>query len=401
MDLCTPLVSVAVVVERNNSHLEEAIATICEQEYAKLEILLVCVGDNKALQQRVKDIAETSEKITLLEPALNVACAHNVAVQASKGEFIHFCTGQELLYPDFYTTAIEQMLTMRAEIIAFGWDAHQEVGVCRNAFSGTGNHQALFELITMPANVSSGYSGYGSALWNKIFRRDLIITEESQILFSAYGYGLTNLFWLLKVAFICRKAVFDSASLMRRSGGEAEPGLFSTMALTEFFEEENDVLQMMTGVEGFAYEEVRRICYDYEIGLLASNQAKDLPQMSERITEHLVEYYGMVLKEYDVVDCMIQTTRSKKDRVWLKTKVSRLEDKIQKQEKDIAWLQNKTSRLESKVKELEKDRIWLKNKNASLETKAENLDAALNEFRSSRPARAGLKISRIFTGKRR
>ena len=419
----TPLVSVVVVVDRNNSRLEEAIATICEQEYAKLEILLVCVGDNKALQQRVKDIAATSEKITLLDPALNVACAHNVAVQMSKGEYIHFCTGQELLYPDFYTAAINQLLEKRAEIIAFGWDDHRKVGVCRSAFNGTGNHQALFELITVPANVSSGYSGYGPALWNKIFRRDLIITEESQVLFNPYGYGLTNLFWLLKVAFTCHKAVFDSASLMRRFGGEAEPKLLSTMALTEFFEEENDVLQMMTGVEGVAYEEVRRLCFDYEIGLLASGQAKELPQMSDRVMEHIVEYYGVVLSEQDVANCLIRTKKDAKDHVFLKTKISGLEkdrtflknksarlekdreflrNKSARFEKDREFLRNKSERLEKdkkflaiKMANLEKDRTWLKKKVSNLEGKQKELEKELNEYKNSKVIRMAMKVHRL------
>ncbi len=377
----TPLVSVAVVVERNNSHLEEAIATICEQEYAKLEILLVCASENEALQGRLKEIATTDKRICLLDTVIDAAGGYNCILQCAKGEFIHFCNGQELLYPDFYSGLIQQMLEQRADAIAFGWDDYKNVGVCRNAFCGTGNRRALLELITVPTNRTSGYSGYGSALWNKIFRRDIIMNEESQILFSSYGYGLTNLFWMLQITFACNKVVFDSASMLRRFGGDAEAKLQPTMALTEFFEEESNVLNMMAGLEECAYEEVRRICYDYEIGLLASNQAKDLPQMSERITEHLVEYYGMVLNEYDVVDCMIRTTRSKKDHIFLKKKISGLE-------KDRTFLKNKSANLE-------KDRTWFKKKVANLEGKNKELQKELNEYKNSRILRLAMKIHRL------
>jgi alpha-1,3-rhamnosyltransferase len=100
-----PLVSVAVPTYNHAPFLLACLASIYDQTYPRLELVIVDDGstdDTPALvEQFVADHAERFEHLTILRQ-LNqgVSAASNRAISACHGEWVHLLGSDDLLYPD-------------------------------------------------------------------------------------------------------------------------------------------------------------------------------------------------------------------------------------------------------------------------------------------------------------
>jgi len=102
-----PLVSVIVPVLNGDRFLDQALQSIFNQSYRNFEIILVdgnSTDDTKAIAisyPEINYICQTNQ---------GIANAHNIGIEAAKGEFIAFLSHDDLWTTDKLTTQINNLL---------------------------------------------------------------------------------------------------------------------------------------------------------------------------------------------------------------------------------------------------------------------------------------------------
>lgn len=93
-----PLVSVIMPAYNAELYIEESVASILNQSYRNLELIIVndCSNDNTL--QILEKFSSNDERIIVLNNDTNLGCAQsrNKALQITKGEYIAFCDSDDV-----------------------------------------------------------------------------------------------------------------------------------------------------------------------------------------------------------------------------------------------------------------------------------------------------------------
>lgn len=93
----SPLVSVVIPVYNGVRHLGQALQSVLEQTYDRMEILVVDDGSDDGSGALANEFAAVR---VLTNPHLGVSHARNSGVEASSGDFIAFLDADDTWYPD-------------------------------------------------------------------------------------------------------------------------------------------------------------------------------------------------------------------------------------------------------------------------------------------------------------
>jgi len=403
-----PKVSVILPVARRNGRLIECVESICRQDYERLEILLLRTSDDPVTKETCDQAAQTDPRIRYMSLEGDVNIARNLGLENATGRYIQFCSGSEMLGEGFYTTLIGQMEERGANVACFGYRNAKGSIRCRNAFNGTGNLFGLMDLALTDEGSSSEYTGYGVTLENKLFRRDAIFSDETPVSFETCQYDMTDAFWLMTVAYNCKTALFTSKTMFHSYAPEPAVRANASMALQTFFDKQADVLANVEGTKGFIYEKLLRLCFEYELELMVSARNLVLPELNQQLQEHLLLFHQIPWTDGEKLDIFYQNTQAKKDRHFLKSRISGLEQTVgelsdkekdllaqcDRAKKDRHFLKNKISGLEQTIVELSgkekdllaqcdragKDRQFLKNKISGMEKQISDLESKKDEY---------------------
>ena len=323
-----PLVSAIVPIETATKFLSGTLSTLCAQQYPNLEILLICGSEDTQLQEFVACAAKDLPMVRLLPPEVDLVSAMNAALQASQGDYIHFCTGRERVSPNLYSTMVGEMLRTHANIGCFAWKDVSKAPRCSGAFNGTGNAQAFLELMLTSSDAPGDYSGYGAHLWNKIFRRDAVFVDDTPIEFEHCGYGLTDLIWLSQVSVNCGKAFFTSKIKLARLVPEAEQAIGKDFSPKALFAQEVRALKTIEALYPYAYAAMCRNFYDYEVKLISVLKANNFPRLAQLVAEHASTFFDIHFTNDEILemhlriqDLEMQVSSLQKERTFLKNKL--------------------------------------------------------------------------------
>ena len=425
-DETQPLVSVIIHMPRRSASLRACARMIIAQDYQNLEILLVCTTPDPVSQEFAEEIAASDERVRLFMSCGDANSARNEAIAAAKGTYFHFCSGYEMLPKTFYSTLVAAAEEAAASVSCFGSSYGKTIMHSYNAFSGTGTSIGLIDLILTGSGPEDRYSGYGYALNNKLFHRDAVFIEGEPILFGTHQYGLTDLFWLVKVGINSRRALFNAKPMFKVGKAPTLPQAHHNMVLRSFFEYEDDALQAVGNLNSGLYTKLQRACYDYEIALLVSADSQGLAHLCQPLREHILNYHEVPVSKEEIVDICCQSERVKRDRVFLKDKVrqmtadveplttenERLRGELTTRTEDIRWLQERKGRLEEERRSLRgeakqlrglldaraEDIRWLQERKSGLEEERERLRgqlaARLEDIRWFQERKSGLEEDR-------
>lgn len=178
-----PRISVILPVYNGEKHLKSCIDSLLKQTLQEIEILAVDNGSSDSSGAILGEYAEMDSRIRVLTlyPNQGPSGARNVALDAATGEYIAFCDCDDMVPESAYENAYKSLSKEQADVLVGNYI---EVTA--------GGKEFLHNVCETEKEDYNCYLKNG-ALWNKVFRRELI--ENGNLRFSlSFRYGEDTLF---------------------------------------------------------------------------------------------------------------------------------------------------------------------------------------------------------------
>lgn len=124
-DHSQPLVSACVVYRQNEHHLRQAVASLREQTYPNMEIV-IAGGERRWLVkdtlERVRQEFDDLPVTIAIEQNMHAAAAGNLAVRAARGDFLLFLDESNVARPELTERLVSVALATDADIVTTAMD---------------------------------------------------------------------------------------------------------------------------------------------------------------------------------------------------------------------------------------------------------------------------------------
>ena len=208
----TPLISVIVPAYNAAEGLARCLDSLLSQTWPALEVLLVDDGSTDATADIARDYARRDSRVSVLsQPNGGVSSARNAGLAACRGELIAFADADDWVKPEWLACMADTLLRQQADMAVCGYIEQLPVKDAAPLIRGTvamaacGPREAAYQLLRR--------DGWFTALWNKLIRRDRLMTEDGPLRFDetlAVGEDET---WLLRLLPRLERVVFCPRAL--------------------------------------------------------------------------------------------------------------------------------------------------------------------------------------------
>lgn len=183
----TPKVSIIVPVYNSSRHVGACVASILEQDYENIEVLLVDDGSTDGSGEICDRFAEADERVVVIHRENGgISAAQNSGLEAATGELVTFCDNDDLMSVRMISRLVDILVATDADMSCCRWynvgasvagsvresNARQPLGqyIC---FDRPGVHyQGVFSLLLRKITRSELYY-FSEANWGKLYRRTL------------------------------------------------------------------------------------------------------------------------------------------------------------------------------------------------------------------------------------
>lgn len=192
-----PLLSVIVPVYNCEKYLSRTLNSLLKQTYKNIEIILVNDGSKGNFNETVAPYQQSNTKIIIVnhEQNLGLFRARISGVQASNGQYITFCDGDDEVSLDYYRKLINKAIETSSDMVIGDWAYKYENGnieYCNldpilndNILL---NNEEVLDYFMEQEGLSFSYY----VVWNKIYSKNLWDKcEENLLKFSLKNKKLT------------------------------------------------------------------------------------------------------------------------------------------------------------------------------------------------------------------
>ena len=179
-----PLISVIVPVYISEKFIEQCIDSITNQTLKDIEILIINDGSKDNTLNIIESIAKSDSRIKILnQKNSGVSAARNNGISKSRGKYITFVDADDYIDKTMYEKMYKKAEEFNSDIV-----------ICNVNDVLNGNKKVSLNLnegiidirkLTESEFLSNEYFKLGTAVWHKIFKRNLI--KENKIKFTNYS----------------------------------------------------------------------------------------------------------------------------------------------------------------------------------------------------------------------
>lgn len=182
-----PKVSVIVAVYKAEAFLEQCINSVLHQTFSAFELILVNDGSPDKCPEICDEFARRHSNVKVIhQKNAGQTAARKAGLQQAKGDYVLLADSDDWLEPTMLEAMFENATTTKADIVTcnmyFHTNGHRQE-VNQPIPKGTFNRQELQEKI-YPIMLYSGrffYFGVAAAMWNKLFKRSLLLPNIMHI----------------------------------------------------------------------------------------------------------------------------------------------------------------------------------------------------------------------------
>jgi len=167
--VATPLVSVIVPAYNAEKFIEKTLSSVLAQTYKNIEVLVVDDGSQDRTAEIIQSFAQIDRRVTLLQQQnAGVAAARNLAIQASRGEYIAPIDADDLWYPQNLEKQVSCMLQAEPSVgLVYSWS----VDIDEDELATGGFHASTIQGNVYTTLICHNFLGNASA---SLIRRDCL-----------------------------------------------------------------------------------------------------------------------------------------------------------------------------------------------------------------------------------
>ncbi len=175
------LISVVMPVYNAQKTLEYSASSVLSQSYDRIELILVDDGSKDDSLQLCRRIAEKDDRVKVLsQPNSGPASARNAGLNAIRGEYVVFADSDDHFSPGAFQAMLDAIGKNDLVIAHYYFD----LGKVSSPRGLLGGCRSLTENEFLMALMQRPGAFYYSALWNKLYRADLI--RNQRLLFDPF-----------------------------------------------------------------------------------------------------------------------------------------------------------------------------------------------------------------------
>lgn len=183
MSIIKPLVSIVVPVYNSEQYIEENIRSILNQSIKNIEIIVINDGSTDESRQVLERLVKFDSRIKLINQRnTGVSEARNRGIKLATGEYIGFVDSDDHIDKDMYKKMYEKAIESDSDIVVCNVN-----DVINNKKTiSLQLKEGLIDVnnLTIDRFLKEEYPKLGTAVWHKIFRRELI--KDNKIEFINY-----------------------------------------------------------------------------------------------------------------------------------------------------------------------------------------------------------------------
>ena len=179
----TPLISVIVPIYKIDRYLGVCIESILNQTYTNLEVVLVDDGSPDRCPEICDLYAKKDARIKVIHK-LNggLVSARKAGILSATGKYIGYVDGDDWIGPGFYYSLYASIQESEADVAIAGFSRDlfsKRKNILNGVMSGVYSGDALEELKSKMISNGDFFSyGITTYLWNKLFRREVLLPHQ-------------------------------------------------------------------------------------------------------------------------------------------------------------------------------------------------------------------------------
>lgn len=164
------LVSIIVPIHNMENYVSRCVLSLEEQTYSNIEIILIENGSNDKSLEICNKLKDTYDNIIVVHSSITgVSAARNLGVSLANGEYIAFCDCDDYVSKHWIFNLVQKSI------------GNNNLACCFFCRDGKFNDLSIKNIeITNKFECVMNDNNIGGYVWNKLFRRDIIIKNSIQ-----------------------------------------------------------------------------------------------------------------------------------------------------------------------------------------------------------------------------
>ena len=275
-------VSIIIPVYNIARYIDSCVKSIIRQSYENFELILIDDGSTDGSGEVCDQWAEKDSRIQCIhQPNAGVSIARNIGLEHCTGQYIMFVDGDDEIAPDMCEKLLKALTETDADVSYCGFynifSDKQEKNL--PPYKMMNNVESLNALLT---DIS-----FFSSVWNKMFRRNTIFSDEKFVKFSVDVAVSEDALWLTEVLNGVKKVVSvpDALYYWKRREDSATFG-GKSVQLTPRYLTTLDARKKM--IELTDDSEIKRLMTKRYLGLCRDIAVEALRQGNKKIKENVL-----------------------------------------------------------------------------------------------------------------
>ena len=170
-------ISVIIPIYNGEKDLIRCVKSILNQTYKEIEIILINDGSTDSTSEICIELKKSDKRIKYLSTEnKGVSHARNKGLLMATGEYITFVDSDDYLEPNMYEEMMNNILESNTDIGICEYDEGKETGASDSSIEIFDRKEAIENLFN-----NDSYRGF---LWNKIYKKEILMKDGNFILFD-------------------------------------------------------------------------------------------------------------------------------------------------------------------------------------------------------------------------
>lgn len=205
-----PLISVVIPIHNTEKYLTKCLDSVINQSHSNLEIICVNDGSTDKSGDILNEYAKKDNRIIAIHQGKRgVSAARNNALRNSSGEYIGFVDSDDYIDSRMYEKLLREMRA-DVDIVSCNYymDYEQKTMAVENKCKVPTGPIRTTEFLKYVYERDK-YKGVASYVWNRLFRRDLLIASNGKKFYFNENYVISeDLIFMAMISVQSKKCVY-------------------------------------------------------------------------------------------------------------------------------------------------------------------------------------------------